>query len=184
MRFALKARTSCTHARLDDALSELSLAQRSSFITFLRTQHLAYRALHLLVPNDHWVSGVIDEMKALLTADLGVLDVSGTARPMIGAVPPMHPLGVAYVICGSHFGKRVLRSRWLKSADTAVLGACSYLDSDVLALGWKSFLSDLDELPDPARDLPVLAADADRTFSIFYDSLLTVKHRETAHAAA
>lgn len=184
MRLALEECTARTHAQLDSAMSELSLGKRVSFVTFLRTHHLAYRALLPLLPNHHWITDVVDEMTVLLAADLDMLGAVGATRPMIAVVPQMHPLGVAYVVCGSHFGKRVLRRRWHQSTDPAVLDACSYLDSEALAKGWGVLLEELSNLEDPAHDLAVLAADADRTFSIFYDSLLTVKNWELADAAA
>ena len=162
----------------------LCLAERGPYITFLRTHQLAYRALLAALPSEDWVSATLRNVVRALNQDLQVMDAPALDRPMIGLCDPLHPLGVAYVVCGSHFGKRVLRRRWRVTADPQVLAAGAYLANDDLQTGWARFLDAIDDLLDPATNLLVLAADADRTFAVFYDSLIAVKNWEHADAAA
>ena len=150
---------------------------------FFLTHQLAYRALLAALPRRNWVSGVLRCGLSALNEDLQVLGVSGLNRPMIGLRDPIHPLGVAYVVCGSHFGKQVLRRRWAVSADPQVQAAGAYLASDHLKAGWFRFLDEIEFLTDPVNDLHLLAADADKTFALFYDSLIAVKNWKSADAA-
>ncbi len=183
MRTKLKQHTAAAHQRVDQAVSTLSLAHRASYITFLRTHQLAYRALLPALPADNWVSSILRRVLTTLNQDLDIMDVPGLPRPMIGLRDPIHPLGVAYVVCGSHFGKRILRRRWSLSRDPQVRAAGAYLSCDELKAGWLRFLHDIEALTDPANDLKLLAADADRTFGLFYDSLVAAKNGDRANAA-
>ncbi len=184
MRSMLKAQTSAAHTRVDQAISGLCLTDRRQYLTFLRTHQLAYRALLAALPRRNWVTTLVADVLKTLDADIAALDADGPALPMISCTEPLHHLGVAYVICGSHFGKNVLRKRWSRSGDTQMQAAGQYLSSDLLAKGWQHWLRELDGLRDPPRDFHKLGLDADRTFEMFCDCLLVVKQWEHADAAA
>lgn len=184
MRTLLKQHTGSAHARIDRAISGLCLANRENYLTFLRTHALAYRILRSGLAEYGWVSTLIEKVVTTLDADLTTLSADNIGPPMICDRRPLHPLGVGYVVCGSHFGKAVLRRRWERSENQEVRSAGRYLSSDLLARGWQRWIFEIDALTDPANEFAVLGTDADRTFDIFHECLLAVRQWERRRAAA
>jgi len=103
MRFKLKQRTAIAHQRLDTAISRLSLAQRRSYGVFLRTHEIAYCSLLKVVPDDHWMADELCKGVTDLQADLTALCVDRPYIETLNLDAEIHPLGVAYVVTGSHF---------------------------------------------------------------------------------
>lgn len=174
MRMHLKSRTQAVHDKVDAAVSALSLADRSPFTTFLRSHQLAYRTVLSAIPQDHWMAGVLQDVIPLLERDLAALHAP-VAHPALPAPPRLHPLGVAYVVCGSHFGKYVLKGRWSHSTDPAVLSAGAYLDSDALKFGWRQLMDAFASINKAAPLGHIICDDAERTFDLFHDCIDAVK---------
>ena len=184
MRSILRQRTLAAHRCVDDVVSDLSLCERGQYITFLQTHHLAYQTILGTMPVGHWVSALLRDLLAKLESDLGKLDSIVIAKPMIGLTQPLQPLAVAYVICGSHFGKTILRKRWSKSTDPAVRAAGGFLADTTLKHGWQRLMELLAELEKPAEEFNSLADDADRTFQLFLDCLIVAKQKVVANGTA
>lgn len=184
MRSILKVRTSASHAKVDRAVSALCLSDRAQYLTFLRTHQLAYHMLEARVPARSWVATLLSEVRETLDADLLTMRADTLAAPMIGGSQQLNPLGVAYVVCGSHFGKKVLRKRWARSTDQQVRAAGCYLANEVLTQGWQRWMTEIGALGDPPRDFQRMGEDADRTFEVFCDCLAAVRQWERTAAAA
>jgi len=185
MRDALKAETQQIHETVDDAFSTLDLTKRADFAVFLTAHHLAYSALKQSCPWPSFISGELDGLQDQITADLGNLEcprASAVFRPELAI---FDPLGVGYVIGGSHFGKRVLRKRWSRTTDGRVRAADQYLNTDLLDRVWAKTITALDEpcLDDPRKE--IVAASATATFELFYSGYLTALdiHKRTSTAA-
>lgn len=167
VRAALKTRTDPTHRRLDDAFGHVNLATFSGYALFLRVHERSYAALSEMAHADRALSTLVSAVHPLLQQDLKSLGIKAHAAHATGAVPALHPLGVRYVLAGSHFGKRVLLKRWSRSEDVRVLRAGTYLDSDLLRDDWPSVLSALSYVPPDAPDADAIVDSALWTFNLF-----------------
>ena len=184
MRQQLRRLTASAHARVDDGFSVLDLADRRDYVAYLSSHFLAYDALRGALPQGHWLSGIVTEVHAELRADLWRLAALGALPdhwPRLDHAP--HPMGVAYVLCGSHFGKAVLRRAWQRSGDDAVLSAGRYLTSDVLKRGWEELMRSMALAPADPDGLDAVVAGAEETFVLFEKTLQLVRSsaRPPAH---
>ena len=168
MRFELKRRTAFAHERLDAAVSRLSLIDRGTYTVFLQTHLAAYQSLLTVIKGRHWMTQILQQGRTELMRDLGVLGAPELDHRMV-TIPSLHPLAVAYVITGSHFGKKILSRRWAETTDTKVAAAGSFLTSSRLEAGWKELMTELGGLPRTDAMIQTLATDADRVFTLFCD---------------
>ncbi len=184
MRSQLKQWTTKTHALLDQRMSMLVLADRSDYATFLQTHHAAYAILSMGLPSQHWISATLHCALTDLSADLGRLGVD--SMPLDGLTPKddIHPLAIAYVVAGSHFGKHILHRRWSRSDDDLVLSAGAYLSNTVLKDAWARLMSEFETIPTPDQAVQQLGPDADWVFVLFMACLARAQEQGRAHAAA
>jgi len=181
MRFELKRRTTVAHERLDAAVSRLSLADRGAYTVFLQTHQAAYQSLLTVISGRHWMTQILQQGRAELVRDLDVLGASEPDHRVV-TIPSLHPLAVAYVVTGSHFGKKILSRRWAETTDPKVAAAGTFLTSSRLAAGWKELMAELDDVPRTNAMIQTLATDADRVFTLFYDCFCAVSHLEKLDA--
>ncbi len=184
MRLQLKQWTSATHDQLDQRMSMLILTDLGDYAVFLRTHHAAYAVLLETLPARHWMYAPIHNALADLSADLAQIGVKPMLPVRLEPRCNIHPLAVAYVVAGSHFGKHVLHRRWARSTDRAVLSAGAYLASDGLKQAWHRLMRAFDTITAPEQLLPQLGPDADRVFGLFRDCLEQAQKQKPAHAAA
>ena len=184
MRSQLKQWTTKTHARLDQRMSMLVLADRADYTAFLRTHQAAYAILLRGVPSQHWFSATLCCALADLSADLGQLGVDPMQLDGLTPKTDIHPLAIAYVIAGSHFGKHVLRRRWSRSDDDLVLSAGAYLSNRALKDAWARLMAEFETISAPEQAVRQLGPDADGVFALFMDCLARAQGQRRAHAAA
>jgi heme oxygenase len=178
VRAILKQKTDPTHRRLDDAYGQIDLASFAGYALFLRAHTLSYGILAAKDFADPALSTSVRAVHALLSRDLDVLRVENDAQTdsmaEIHFDTPLHPLGVHYVLAGSHFGKRVLLKRWSRSDDARVLAAGAYLDTNILSDDWPSVLEALVEIPENTPEVDAVIDSALWTFNLFGSCLKTV----------
>lgn len=166
-RHHLRLATRETHARTDAAFSTLDLAAREDYALFLSSHWLAYRALEPVFAARLPRAQRPPAMATLLADDL---DTLGAGLPV--AAPPAFggdALGAAYVVAGSHFGKRVLSRRHGRSADARVRAGNRYLASPALAAYWPTLQAAIEAVP--AASLGQTTRGADAAFALFADCL-------------
>lgn len=174
MRALLKTRTQQIHDTVDAAFSTLDLTSRAGYCQFLSAHFLAYSTLAR--GNAALSSSIGDattQLRDLLAADLGTLGVESPGSDGAGLAPALHPLGVGYVIGGSHYGKRVLQKRWSKSADSTVQATSLYLGSDLPARVWVATLAGLDHVDSGAEAAREIIDSAIATFDLFHAAYLS-----------
>jgi len=171
-RQTLRDATRPTHQRTDDAFSTLDLASRGDYGVFLASHWLAYAALEPVfranLPDDLRPP----EMTVLLAADLRALGLS-----LPGIAPPVFAgdaLGAAYVVAGSHFGKRVLSRRHGRSEDPGVRAAGAYLASPALTAYWPVLQDGIERASEEPGRVERLVSGADAGFALFAACLALV----------
>lgn len=179
-RFHLRDSTRAEHERTDAAFSALDLAQRDDYRVFLTSHLLAYRSLEPVFGAALSDALRPPSMAGFLADDLRALDV---AEPeMDGPVFDGNALGAAYVVAGSHFGKRVLSRRQGRSDDDVVRSAGHYLGSSALKTYWPVLLQEIEQAsPD---ELERLADGASAAFTLFADCLTLARKERASHEFA
>lgn len=179
-RLHLRDVTRPTHERTDAAFSALDLADRDDYGLFLSSHWLAYTALEPVFAATLPAAIRPPVMTTLLAADLRAL---GLDRP--GIVPPDFDgdaLGAAYVVAGSHFGKRVLSRRHGRSGDERVRAAGSYLASPALAAYWPVLQDGIERATVTPGRLEYLVEGADAAFALFAACLALTQARTQVQA--
>jgi heme oxygenase len=173
LRFALREGTRVSHQRTDDAFSELDLTTREGLGTYLLAQDLALSAIEPLL-RDAKDLPPLPLRRHLVTKDLGAL---GIERPDVNLAfsKDAHPLGVAYVIGGSHLGGQILEQRWSQSRDPAVLGAHNFVKSAALRQYWSGLQVFLKAPAPSVATLHHVLQGADLTFDHFRHALRLVQ---------
>jgi len=125
-RHLLREETSEDHARVDDLFSQLDLTTPDGLADFLSVSHLAYQTLDgRLQP-----FGTILPPPAPMEAICADLHDLGRSPPEWDCCPDLseaHPLGLIYVIAGSHLGGTILHQRWQTSQNEIVGHAGRFL---------------------------------------------------------
>lgn len=161
VRKILRTGTREAHQKVDDTFTRLNLAERGDYCVFLTAHALAFATLAQGWQRHDLVDFV--PLRRLLSDDLKALEARDPLPPFETRV--IGPLGVAYVIAGSHFGKNILLKRWSVSNDPAVLAAGSYLRSSALKAAWTRTLPILAKLSD--TEAQHVVTEARQCFSLF-----------------
>ena len=178
MRAILKTGTRQIHEQVDDAFSTLDLADYHDYSVFLNAHFRAYSTLCHHHPDQTPLGDALRDLRCLLARDLQSLGAANTIVQTQKMPSTLHPLGIGYVIGGSHFGKRVLQKRWSKSTDTRVLHAGRYLDTHLLKELWMTMLVALNA---EQNEVPAIIESATATFALFFKSLTDAKAASTKH---
>ena len=155
LRDRLRLDTAPWHREVDRAYSGFDLRRPSSLAGFFRANLSALRAIDCRPgPQAATARLLREEMAAALEADLRHL-----GSPPPEPAPPLRfePAAVLYVLLGSRMGAQVLRRRWLRSTDAAVLGAGRFFGLPPRAGDWRDLCGRLAEVPaqDPAAEAVV-----------------------------
>lgn len=138
-RQTLRLRTRTAHERVDALYRTIAVEERAGYARLLRTHAHALAAIEARMAAVPECSFPLT-LSALARADLETLS---EAPPRPGRFPRLdraHPVGIAYVVTGAHFGLSVLRARWSRSDDAAVRAAGRYLHSDAMRAYWPTVL--------------------------------------------
>ena len=157
LRQRLRIETRFDHDLVDAAMTDLQLDRREGLIAWLQ-MHRA--ELHRLEPVMAQLgANAPPVISHLIDADLMALGVNLPVLPIDRSAMHLHPLGLTYVIAGSHFGAKVLRERWRLSHDVSVKAAHHMLNSELMALYWPRFVGLLNATkPDQAETVAIIAA--------------------------
>ena len=169
----LRKQTQHVHERLDEAFSRLDLTQSSDYTLFLKAH---YGGLSQLLPliSPHNARPIIENRLQAIQADLSIMAETPIRQPneMALTLPPdCAPLGVLYVVAGSHLGQKILRRRWEKSTDHKVLAAHHYFDLPETQKDWENVLSELSNLSIESKAMGKVVGGALFAFNVFRRSL-------------
>ncbi len=164
-RLTLRDATRTTHDRTDAAFSTLDLAARADYGVFLSSHWLAYSVLEPVFRAELPPALHPPAMAALLAKDLAALGIAlpDSPAPAFGG----DALGAAYVVAGSHFGKRVLSRRHGHSDDPQMRAAGSYLASPALTAYWPVLQDGIEKAAETPARLERMVAGADAAFALF-----------------
>ena len=164
-RFLLRDATRGSHERLDAAFSTLNIANDDDYRVFLNAHAIAHAGLKGCWPALYGLDGELDHV----LHDLRALGQDARALPLVDAPDLDRSMaGAAYVVAGSHFGKRVLLAR---RADGGRMGATAYLSSTGTGTAWKIVLQELEGLSKDRLGWSRTVQDAHATFDLFERAL-------------
>ena len=181
LRQRLRLETAADHARVDELFSQFDLTGPVGLGEFLSVSYLAYDCLgEVLQPYDGMVPPAppLEEILA---------DLSGLGRPRLDwpqrpSLSGIHPLGVIYVIAGSHLGGTILHERWRASEDERVKGAGRFLTFLSDRACWSQFLRFLPSVDIGQIERNHVVESAKACFSL-YETACRYVMKETAHGA-
>ena len=168
-RSALRQRTRAAHDRVDAAFGALDLGRDEDYVRFLQAHAAAHRALLFVWPADLPLG---DDL-SLIERDLAALGSAAHHAKMRVPTFRQGALGAAYVVAGSHFGKRVLRRERTMVAGEA--GPLRYLSSLTTQGVWRTVLQRLNDFSDGEEGISALVSDATATFELFGRALSRVE---------
>lgn len=174
-RVVLREHLSAAHMRVDAAFSQYNLTELDGFGGFLSAHAAAFRTVQGVVGTCDLID--YKSLLGLLEHDLSVLgrDVPELSQ-CSASYDSINALGAAYVVAGSHFGKKVLSQRWSKSTDPRVLRASRFIMTDILREAWPAVMSQLSKQYGSVNFEASLRA-ARATFAVFEDIALAQNDR-------
>ena len=141
-RAHLRASLADAHERVDATFSKFDLATANGASKFLTAHLVALRVLNDTFGCSHGIDYAAT--KSLVEQDLILLGRDTRNAPSFdGTFDASHGLGAAYVVAGSHFGKRVLLKLWSRSQDPRVLSAMNFIETDTLAQAWPDVMREI-----------------------------------------
>ncbi len=168
-RHYLKAETRAEHEALDAHFAEVDLSSEAGLALFLRMQISALKTIEPLMQSATFAAP--PPQLHLAIADLAQLGhAAPDAVPFAGSNP--HPVGLIYVVAGSHFGARVLQKEWGKSTSARVQSAGSFLYSTDMKPYWAIFSETLADEPFGLEERNKICVTAKQCFATFRDALL------------
>ncbi|WP_339849369.1 biliverdin-producing heme oxygenase [uncultured Nisaea sp.] len=176
LRKRLRIDTAEAHERIDKLASQLDLSNEEDLISFLSAQLESHqRLLECLSQKAEWLKRRIILIKSDLS-ELGEKVRPVSAAPVVGHI---NPLAIAYVICGSYLGSKVLRKTLMLSTSERVHNASSFLKDDVPAEQWSMLIKTLENLPADGLEAEDIIDSANRCFSVFELAFDRVISRES-----
>lgn len=154
-------------------ISELDLASKHDFITFLKVHEACFSAM---ARHGH-LEGLAPMVEAI-RRDLTTL----TGRPALEVPVQMyafHPLAGRYILAGSRMGTQVLRKRWLRSENQTVRAADSYFTLPTDVSDWKAVCAELSKIPADGPLASTIKEDTRMLFTCFHATLDTVTAQGT-----
>lgn len=116
LRLRLRQDTRAAHERLDVIAGALNLARRADYVRFLSAHASAYDVLRHA---DRDTSALMYQRMRAAQADLAVLGADAQeTQPNLSVDPCIEPIGLSYVILGSHLGARQIVKQVTASSPT------------------------------------------------------------------
>lgn len=163
IRQFLRDQTRTEHQQVDDLFRHSNLQQHEDYSRFLACHAVALTALA-----PHWrLDRLVDvaRLQTMLDADLAALGRKPAGPMAVARFSQTEQLGAAYVLAGSHFGKKILCRIWAESTDDRVLAAGRFMQSDHLCQAWPRVMAALGQ--SPKADRAGLCSGAKRMFGLF-----------------
>ena len=174
----IREATHTSHRRLDLALSWLDLSKPRYYASFLRGQAEALFPIEAALERNGVAFILSDWPRRARTAalehDLIVMDASCDPLPEPHLDNPAQMFGTVYVLEASRMGERVMLARLAEDPDSSAMNATAYLRHGFGKRFWPTFLTLLENHPDPQADPTGVVHGADIAFAMFEDTLLPV----------
>lgn len=166
-RDVLKQQTGPHHARVDDALSGLDIAQPDGLARFLGIHLSCFKAMTAVAADGSETRANLAEMETRIQTDLDRLGKTKCAGLTPG-LSDTDPLALDYMVEGSRLGSQILKRRWAASQDTSVQAANAYFSLEPTAGRWRRVCDDLAAIPAASQRASKITADTCNLFDIFY----------------
>lgn len=164
LRDRIRSDTSMEHKRLDDCVSNLSLRSKSGLSVYLRSHLTAYNVISKQVKN---APDYIGKRARLAIKDLEILGSNSERIDFSFILGPVEPIGLQYVIEGSHLGARILVREWALSLDDRVKAAKFFINDTSLAEPWKSTINVLKSTESNSSKSDKVVETANNCFQLF-----------------
>lgn len=168
LRIQLKDETRSDHDRLDAQLSSVDLSGRSGLGVFLLMQAGALSVLEPMMADPLYPPP--PSQLALVKADLKTLSLAAEPFSPSCGTAGLHPVGLIYVVAGSHFGNNMLRRNWAQATDPQVLLAGKFLNSVAMKEYWPHFADYLKQSAFGANERKHIIDSAKACFRIFEEA--------------
>lgn len=166
-REVLKHETHSHHARVDDALSALNLAQPADLARFLSIHQLCFQAMIPVAAEGSKTWAYLTEMDARIATDLAQLAQPRTTETL-DDLAETDPLALDYMIEGSRLGSQILKRRWTASEDKCVQAANAYFTLKPTQGRWRQVCDELAAIATPSARASKITADTRGLFDMFY----------------
>lgn len=167
LRDRIRIDTRHEHEKLDQFVSHLNLSTNIGLGTFLKSQLGAYSVIYSQLPNP---PKYIKHRSRLALSDLNALGITIEGSKLNYALGPVDPMGVRYVVEGSHLGGRFIRKIWAQSENQRVKAAGTFLSDESLATPWKETLETLKAMDSETKQADSIVKSAIRCFELFQTS--------------
>lgn len=142
LRDALRSELDGHHANTEAAFELFDLTTRAGYTGFLRSHLLSLSTMKSVHAEPNIYGLDFQHLENEILKDLEALNAQPFYAPLKTHIPT-DPLGVSYVVSGSHFGSQFLRKKMRSSRDLPEEGCYRYLESSHLKNVWKNILPSL-----------------------------------------
>ncbi|MDF1679859.1 hypothetical protein [Ponticaulis sp.] len=142
LRDALRSELDGHHANTEAAFELFDLTTRAGYTGFLRSHLLSLSTMKSVHAEPNIYGLDFQHLENEILKDLEAINAPPLYAPLKTHIPT-DPLGVSYVVSGSHFGSQFLRKKMRSSRDLPEEGCYRYLESSHLKNVWKNILPSL-----------------------------------------
>lgn len=174
LRTSLRASTREQHDLTEQAFEAFDVATSAGLRRFLLAHRTALETARTRAGKDANAAQEIDFLLDLIGDDLATLGGATVAPIDLADTPPLHPLGVRYVLLGSRLGSQVLAQRVSNSPEKNLQAAGTYVSDRTLLPAWKRLLQTL-EGAEAAAEKEDIRMSAAETFKLFRDAAEKVR---------
>ena len=164
-RWILRENTREKHDAVEREFDKFILNSTSGMSAFLSAHWLALNACQNMFSTVNHLKIDISLLKRLIECDLEGLGAKKPDENLLYA-ESHNPVGMAYVIAGSHLGAKVLTARLKAEAEPVILENLSYLGNNHLKDVWKHFCTDVGDVDIP-DDADLIVSGANAGFELF-----------------
>ena len=168
-RIHLKAHTDPSHARVDQAFSQMDIASPAGLIAFLSVHAACFTAMASAQNAQFRGRNHLAELVTSIEHDLDALDVP-TPPPLTFKLADCDPLALDYILEGSRLGSQVLARRWASSVDPHVLGAAAYFSRKPNVGPWRNVCDRLAQIAVGSARAEKIKMDTCALFDMFFDA--------------
>jgi heme oxygenase len=177
-RETLRRETRVDHRRVDDAFGMLDISTYNGLATFLQAHLLALAAIEPIVA---WLTPTElrpPQMLELLQNDLARLDMKPLPSASFSHLNYSNPVGLSYVIAGSHLGSAFLRMTWNNTSDIRVLAAGNYRNSQKMRAYWPNLLLHFKHTNYDEEEIKLIVGGAKAAFNTFEHAFMISNEKE------
>ncbi len=165
LRFFLRAETRQCHTDTEAAFGRFRLETRSGFTDFLTAHRQALLVVRPVFERQNPFEVKVESLLDDIDHDLEILGEKSTDIDDPETIDA-HPVGVSYVLAGSHLGASLLLRSVSEQTDPVLKKSTNYLANSHLGSVWKRMLSDFETGRWEEDKLAILDG-ARKTFGVF-----------------